>query len=468
MNSKRLQFGSENKWPKRVTVMGAARSGIAAARFFLAKGIPVFISDTCSNEKLESIISKNGIEMVDREAGEHTGRVLDTELVILSPGIESDLPILDEARSKGIPLWSEMELGFQASAAPFFAVTGSTGKSTTVSMAGAALAAAGIEHAVAGNIGVPVVSAAPEVSAEGVVIAEVSSFQLETIEQFTPRAAVVLNLMKNHLDRYRSEQDYYNAKKNIARNMTRNQVLVLNAKDPMLRSWGNEMEAQTNVIYFGDDVPAKDALWFSGYDLHCRQGNIVTIIGNFKDMILPGVHNLENAAVAAFLAKLAGATETALVKGICEFKGLPHRLEYVETVNGVKYYNDSKSTTAESIACAVEAFPNGVHLIAGGRDKGCDFSLVTESLKKNAKSITLIGEAAERIKEAWKTVAVSKIVGTLEEAVLSAQENAASGEAIVFSPGCSSFDMFKNYEDRGEQFRVLVKQYTGCGVSDNE
>lgn len=468
MSEKRLQLDSGSRWPERVTVMGAARSGIAAARYFITKGTPVFISDTCSGDKLENVLRNNNMEEMTWEAGGHTERVLDSDLIVLSPGIESDLPVLNEARSRNIPVWSEMELGFQASVAPFFAVTGSTGKSTTVSMVGAALEAAGIEHVVAGNIGTPVVNAAPQISENGFVIAEVSSFQLETIEWFSPRAAVVMNLMKNHLDRYRSEQDYYNAKKNIARNMGKDQMLILNANDQMLRDWGDEIAERTNVIYFGADVPEKDALWFEDSDLYCRQKSSVTKIGTFSDMHLPGKHNLENAAVASFLAKLAGASDADLVRGICQFKGLPHRLEYVTAINGVKCYNDSKSTTAESVACAVEAFPRGVHLIAGGKDKGCDYSVVTKNLEKNVKSVTLIGETAERIKEEWKTVIAAKIVRSLEEAIHSALENAVEGEAVVFSPGCSSFDMFRNYEDRGEQFRLIVKQINGYGASDNE
>jgi UDP-N-acetylmuramoylalanine--D-glutamate ligase len=464
--NKRLQLDTPVQWPRKVAVMGAARSGIAVVRYFNSKGIPVFLSDTCSQEALTGIAEKNRLDISGFEATAHTDKILDADLIVLSPGIESDLPVLKEARRRNIPVWSEMELGFQASRAPFYAVTGSTGKSTTVSMAGAALASAKIEHTVAGNIGVPVITAAPGISETGAVIAEVSSFQLETIECFSPRIAVVMNLMKNHLDRYRDEDDYYNAKKNIARNLDKEQFLVLNAHDAHLRRWGEEMAEKTRVVYFGENVSGADALWYEGKTLFERIEEHTELIGDFSSMRLPGTHNLENAAVAAFMARQAGASVSDLVKGITTFKGLPHRLEFVMEKDGVTFFNDSKSTTAESVACAVDAFKGGVHLIAGGKDKGCDFSVVTSLLKRKTKSITLIGEAAERISDEWKNTAPLQIANSLEEAVQTAASKAVHDNVVVFSPGCSSFDMFKNYEDRGEQFRTLVYKLTGDGDHD--
>lgn len=458
--NKRLQLDAMVRWPLKVTVMGAARSGIAVIRFLNGKGIPVFLSDTCSEDVLVDILEKNRLDILGFEAAGHTGKILDADLIVLSPGIESDLPVLQEARNRNIPVWSEMEVGFQASRAPFYAVTGSTGKSTTVSMAGAALTSAKIEHTVAGNIGVPVIAVAPDISCNGVVVAEVSSFQLETIEHFSPQIAVIMNLMKNHLDRYKGEDDYYNAKKNIARNLGKEQFLVLNAHTAQLRHWGEEMTEKTQVVYFGENVPGANALWYEGTTLFVRLGEHIERIGDFSSMRLPGTHNLENAAVAAFIAKQAGASVSDLVKGITDFKGLPHRLEFVAEKNGVTFFNDSKSTTAESVACAVDAFSGGVHLIAGGKDKGCDFSIVTALLEKKTKSVILIGEAAERISNEWKDAAPLRIAQSLEEAVQTAASNAAPDDVVVFSPGCSSFDMFKNYEDRGEQFRTMVYKLT--------
>lgn len=448
--------GMQPGFPRRVSIIGAARSGIAAAHFFAARGVSVFISDTCAKEQLVAILAEQKLSGCDFEAQQHTERLLDADLIILSPGVPSDLPIVRRAKEQGIAVWSEMELGYRVSRAPFLAVTGSTGKSTTVSMLGAALHQAGLEHVVAGNIGVPVIAMVPLVSSKGFVVAEVSSFQLEQIDCFRPKAAAVLNFMKNHLDRYDNENAYYNAKKEIARHFTKENYLVLNANDPLLRAWGESMAAQTNIIYFGADVAGYDAFWADTATIHYRFDRASGTIGNLSVMILPGRHNRDNASVAAALAKIAGADDRAIGEGICSFTGLPHRLEFVGELGGVRYYNDSKATTAESISCAIDAFTTGVHLIAGGKDKGCNFSAVRHAIKKQVKDICLIGEAADRMAQDWHGLVPIQRAATLQQAITAAAHHALPGEVVVFSPGCSSFDMFKNYEDRGNQFRSAV------------
>lgn len=454
--------GMQPGFPRRVSIIGAARSGIAAAHFFAQRGVSVFISDTCETEQLAALLAEQGLSGCHFEAQQHTERLLDADLIILSPGVPSDLPIVIRAEEQNIAVWSEMELGYRVSRAPFLAVTGSTGKSTTVSLLGAALHQAGMEHVVAGNIGVPVIDVVPTVSSKGFVVAEVSSFQLEQIDRFRPKAAAVLNLMKNHLDRYDDEHAYYNAKKEIARKLTKENHLILNANDPLLRVWGESMAAQTNIIYFGADVTGYDAFWADAETIHYRFNHTHGTIGNLSAMILPGRHNRDNASVAAALAKIAGADDRAIGEGICSFVGLPHRLEFVGELSGVRYYNDSKATTAESISCAIAAFATGVHLIAGGKDKGCNFTAVRGAIKKQVKDICLIGEAADRMEKEWYGLVPIHRVATLQQAIDTARHHAQPGEVVVFSPGCSSFDMFKNYEDRGDQFRhALVAAVAG-------
>jgi UDP-N-acetylmuramoylalanine--D-glutamate ligase len=451
------KFDCKTYFPDKVAIIGAAKSGIAATRYFIEHGVSVVISDLCSSEHLEKIIVRNNLSGCQYEGGGHTDSILDTDLIVISPGVPSDLPILLKARQRTIPVWSEMELGFRASRAPFLAVTGSSGKSTTVSLTGAALAAAGIEHVVAGNIGIPVISAVPAISKNGFIVAEVSSFQLETIDRFQPYAAVVLNLLKNHLDRYPSEKEYFKAKKEIARNLTPDNYLLLNANDPLLASWGKEMADKTRVLYFGANVAGSDSFWCEGTVLRFRHNGKEITVGDCKEMMIHGRHNYENASVAAALAVIAGADNEAIYRGLCEFKGLPHRLEFVATINGVSWFNDSKSTTAESVDCAIKAFSGRVHLIAGGKDKGCDFSVVDASIKNNVKDIVLIGEAAERMKKQWDGMVPITIAPTLKDAVSIVYGKTTADESVVFSPGCSSFDMFKNYEDRGDRFRDIVQ-----------
>lgn len=443
-----------------VSILGAARSGLAAASFFSKMNIDTLISDTCNEEKLEKILSENNLKKVTYEAGRHTEKILESDLIIISPGIPSDLQIIKKARSLGIPVWSEIELGYRVSSAKFLAVTGSTGKSTTVSLLGEILKRSGKEYATAGNIGIPVISKVPSMSENGYVAAEISSFQLENIDEFRPLGAAVLNLMKNHLDRYDSEEEYYNAKKGIARNFDKENCLILNALDNRLMDWAQAMKGRTGIILFGKDLPGFDCFWCEDNLIRYRLGNTERTIIDTDDMILKGEHNCLNACAASALAKIAGIDDSCIRSGLSSFTGLSHRLELAGRFNGIEFYNDSKSTTAESVCVAVSAFRN-VHLIAGGRDKGCDFSVVNDAIRKHVKSICLIGEAAGRMYKVWNGIAPVYCETTLESAVAQALSRSESGDTIVFSPGCSSFDMFKNYEERGNRFKEIVNDMTG-------
>lgn len=459
-----MKFDMINKFPTRVSVIGAARSGLAAASFFNERGTEVFISDSCAEQKLISTLVSKGLGELEHESSAHTERVLDCDIIVLSPGVPSDLPILKRAKEVGIPVWSEMELGFRAAKAVFLAITGSTGKSTTVSLLGEILKSAGKESVVAGNIGIPVISIVPQLSEKGFVAAEVSSFQLENIDQFKPKAAAVLNFMKNHLDRYLSEDDYYNAKKEIARNFNKENYLVLNANDSRLFEWAKEMEKKTNVIFFGADVTGYDSFWCEQDTLSYRFAKQSGDVLKFSEMQIKGRHNQDNACVAAALAKVVSIDDRFIKSGICSFSGLPHRLEFVDSINEVGWYNDSKSTTAESVAVAVSAFEHGVHLIAGGKDKGCDFAVVNDAIKAHVKGIILIGEAASRMEKQWNGLAPIYQCKTLKDAIDTANEKAKPGDNVVFSPGCSSFDMFTSYEERGAIFRQLVKELGNEGA----
>jgi UDP-N-acetylmuramoylalanine--D-glutamate ligase len=447
-----------NEAPGRVAVIGAAKSGIAAVKYFRSRGSNVFISDTCSRERLDEILRENGLmDGIDSEAGQHSEKILECELIILSPGVRSDLDILRKASSQNISVWSEMELGFRVSKAPFFALTGSSGKSTTVSLLASVMNEAGFETALVGNIGTPVISVTPNLPNSAVVVAEVSSFQLETIERFRPKVAAVINLMKNHLDRYNDEDEYYNAKKRIAENLTSEEFLVLNSDDPRLLSWVKDFSTQTRIILFGSYSSNGDCVYLAGNSIRYRFSESSGIIlEDVTQMKLSGRHNYINACAAAAMALAAGVDPEHIGKGQCVFAGLPHRLEYVADINGVSFYNDSKSTTAESIECAVSAFNSKVHLIAGGKDKGCDFTVIKDAIRNNVKSVVLIGEAKEKMSIQWKDTAPILKSTTLEDAVNTAFENAEAGEKIIFSPGCSSFDMFRNFEHRGDSFKETV------------
>jgi UDP-N-acetylmuramoylalanine--D-glutamate ligase len=448
-----------NETPKRVAVIGAAKSGLAAAAYWRSRGSEVFVSDTCSRERLNQALRENDLNDIESEAGGHSGKILECGLIILSPGVRSDLDILKEASAKNIPVWSEMELGFRVSKAPFLAVTGSSGKSTTVSLLASAMRSAGFDTALVGNIGTPVISVTPNLSKNAVVVAEVSSFQLETIDKFKPKAAAVLNLMKNHLDRYANEDEYYNAKKRIADNLMRDEYLVLNNDDPRLMEWAKEFSSKTKIITFGS-YNINGGVWLDGNRIMYEfKGVSGTILDDVAKMKISGRHNHINACAAAALALCGGAAPERIGAGLCAFGGLPHRLEYITEINGVAFYNDSKSTTAESIECAVNAFDSKVCLIAGGKDKGCDFSVINDAVRRNVKSVVLIGEAKDRMAAQWDGIVPIRKSAALEDAVDAAFKDAESGEKIIFSPGCSSFDMFRNFEHRGDVFREIVNGF---------
>jgi UDP-N-acetylmuramoylalanine--D-glutamate ligase len=442
--------------PARATVMGAGRSGLAAARLLLDKGVDVFLSDTCTRERIEFALATNNLAALPHEANGHTRRVLDAEIIVLSPGISLQTPILVEATRRGIPIWSEMELAFRQSIAPYWAVTGSTGKSTTVSLLGSVLQAAGIEHVVAGNIGLPLSTVAPKIGKDGVVVAEVSSFQLETIDLFQPRIGAILNLMKNHLDRYPDAESYYEAKKRIVGRMLMDDTLVLNGTDEELLEWSSVPEARTRVIYFGAELAGKECVWLDGTRLRSRVDGAERSILDVREMKLKGLHNHQNAAAVAAMALRGGVQPDAIAEGLVQFAGLHHRLEFVREIDGVTFYNDSKATTAEAVQCAITAFDNNVHLIAGGKDKGCDFSIVGDAVKQHVKTVHLIGEASERIARTWKGLSAIRMESDLEQAVVNARKAAVEGDVVVLSPGCSSFDMFAGFEKRGEMFREIV------------
>jgi UDP-N-acetylmuramoylalanine--D-glutamate ligase len=448
--------GNGGDIPSRISVLGAARSGVAAAKALSQRGTRVFLSETKPERDLDFLLASNGIAHIAHEAGGHTDAVLRAEAIILSPGIPADIPILKEARNRAIPVWSEIELGCRLAQAPIIAVTGSTGKSTTISLVGAILRAAGKESAVAGNIGLPLTSVAASIPADGFLAVEVSSFQLETIDRFHPRSAAVLNLMKNHLDRYPDEEAYYRAKKAIARNMNRDDCLTLNAADPRLAAWALEMQDKTNIVFFGEERGDVNCFWVAGESLFARLDNTIVKLLDVKNMKLAGAHNYANAAAAAALAWGAGIDLAPIRAGLVEFAGLPHRLEYVAAKSGVLFYNDSKATTAEAVIAAMRAFGRNVILIAGGRDKGCDFAAARLAVQEHAKSVLLIGEAADRIEKEWRGLTTITRHSTLEEAVESAYERAAENDVVVLSPGCSSFDMFAGYEQRGDAFKAAV------------
>ena len=436
---------------KRVTVVGLARSGIAAARALRDLGAVVTVTDKKPVEQLTEQLKALGSGFVKVAAGGHPERVfIETDLIVLSPGVPKIPPIL-EARRHGVKVISELELAWLLSDSPFIGITGTNGKSTVTTLVGLMLKKSRKKVLVAGNIGNALTEEPRLLRGQDWIVAEISSFQLEDSETFRPAVAAILNITQDHLDRYHDITDYGEVKANIFRNQIGQDVLVLNDDDPLVRPMA--ARAASRVIPFSrlrdldHGACVKDGYIVFKKERICR----------VDDMKIQGVHNLENALAAAALSLSAGADRRAVETVLKEFPGLEHRLEFVREKKGVTYINDSKGTNVGAVVKSVEGFTKPVILIAGGLDKGSDFSPLYDLFRRKVKLLVLIGKAADKMAKALGTSTETVFARTLEDAVRLAAAKAVSGDAVLLSPACASFDMFKDFEDRGRQFKKAVK-----------
>ena len=435
---------------KRVTVVGLARSGVAAARALCDLGAIVTVTDKKPKEQLASRIQALGNSTITVVAGDHPDRIfIEADLIVLSPGVPK-LPQILAAKRHGVKVISELELGWLLSNSPFIGITGTNGKSTVTTLVGLMLKKAGKKTLVAGNIGNALTEAPELLQGQDWIVTEMSSFQLEDIEQFRPHIATILNVTQDHLDRYADINEYAGAKARIFENQIEKDVLVLNFDDPRVKLMAKQTVSQvvpfSRVEYFENGVGVKDGFVLFKGERICRP----------EEIKIKGVHNLENAMAAAALAITAGADKESVAAVLREFPGLPHRLEFVREQNGVAYINDSKGTNVGAAMKSVEGFTQRVILIAGGLDKGSDFSPLYELFRQRVKTLILIGKAADKMAKALAGSTETLFAKTLQDAVKLASEKAVSGDIVLLSPACASFDMFKDFEDRGRQFKKAV------------
>ncbi len=436
---------------KRATVVGLARSGIAAARALRDLGAVVTVTDKKPVEQLTEQLKALGSGFVKVAAGGHPERIfIEADLIVLSPGVPK-IPAILEARRHGVKVISELELAWLLSDSPFIGITGTNGKSTVTTLVGLMLKKSRKKVLVAGNIGNALTEEPRLLRGQDWIVAEISSFQLEDSETFKPTVAALLNITQDHLDRYHDIAEYGEVKANIFKNQTEQDFLVLNDDDPLVRPMAERAGSQ--VIPFSrlrnldDGACVKDGYIVFKKERICRVG----------DMKIQGVHNVENALAAASLSLAAGADRRAVETVLKEFPGLEHRLEFVREKNGVTYINDSKGTNVGAVVKSVEGFTRPVILIAGGLDKGSDFSPLYDLFRQKVKLLVLIGKAADKMAKALGTATETVFAKTLEDAVRLAAEKAVSGDVVLLSPACASFDMFKDFEDRGRQFKKAVK-----------
>jgi UDP-N-acetylmuramoylalanine--D-glutamate ligase len=443
---------------KKVLVVGLGKSGLAAALFLRRRGAHVTVSDVRSAEALAKEIPALMEAGIMVETGGHgllTFRRQD--LIVVSPGVPLDTPELVQVKHFGLPVIGELELAARFLKGHTLAVTGSNGKTTTTTLLGEILNAGGLPTLVGGNIGVPVVALIDDSSDESWSVLEVSSFQLETTEEFHPNIAVILNITPDHLDRHGSFENYIRAKERIFAAQTAEDCLVLNADNTPCEEAATRAAAR--VYWFSIEHPVPQGAWLEQGSVAYRPAPdaATEYVIPSRGIPLKGAHNVENVLAAVVAARLAGVPAEAIRRAIENFRAVEHRLEYVATRNGVEYYNDSKATNVDATAKAVASFSSGIHLILGGKDKGSPYTVLADLLRERVTAVYTIGVAAPKIEKDLRGVVSILSCETLDKAVSAAASAARAGEVVVLAPACSSYDQFENYEQRGSVFKELVK-----------
>ena len=433
-------------------VLGLARTGRECAKFLVNQGASVLVSDLHPEPELkQEIEALNGLSIEYYLGGEERKWLQGVDLLIPSPGVAASNLLLQEAQARDIPILSEIEIAYRFLHAPLVAITGTNGKSTTTTLVGEIFKANGTKVFVGGNIGAPLIGFVSDRWEWGV--AEISSFQLEWVEAFRPKIAVLLNLTEDHLDRYADFAAYCRAKERIFAAQKNDDVAVLNRDDPLV--WEMRRRIAARVVSFGFSE-AREGVFATADEIIWRDASKEEKFP-LRRVKIQGVHNVENMMAAIAVAKTAGIPREAIQKTLEEFSGLEHRLEFVREINGVRYYNDSKGTNVGAVAKSLASFSAPVILLAGGVDKGGDYAPLGDEIKRKVHRLVLFGAAKNRIAKALGGLTETVSVDSLDAAVRDAAERARPGDVVLLSPACSSFDMFKNYAERGKAFKNLVR-----------
>ena len=439
---------------KRVLVVGLARTGIVTALFSAGYGATVTATDERPESELAETAAKLRAAGVKLELGGHAPEsFLQQDLIVLSPGVPANLPALVLARARNIPVWSEIELAWRFLRGKLVAITGSNGKTTTTSLVAHILKTANIPVMVGGNIGTPLLALVENSTDSTVTVAEISSFQLETIESFRPEIGVLLNLTPDHLDRHASFEEYASAKMRMFENQLDRDSAVLNADDPEIT---RRMPSKPHIFWFSRQKRVATGAFLRDDQIFFRHEGSEVALARREEIPLRGEHNIENVLAACSAAYLAGAEPAAIALGVKTFKGVEHRLEFVAEISGVRFYNDSKATNVDAALKAIEAFDGPLVVILGGKDKGSPYTPLREPLRERARLAILIGAAAEKIAQDLGDAVQSVHAQTLERALQAAVQHAQPGDTVLLAPACASFDQFENYEHRGRVFKELV------------
>lgn len=447
---------------KRVVVLGAARSGIAAARALLNRGAAVVLTDIASLEAMDagsrSQLAQLNVKVV---AGCHPPCLLEkTDLIIKNPGIPPDIEFLRLAEAKGIRWISEVELAYLLTDAEIVAITGTNGKTTTTALAGEIFARGARPVAVGGNIGIPLSGISEGKSKHWILVAEVSSFQLEDCYSFHPRVAVYTNITPDHLDRHKTLENYVAAKGRLQQNQTEADWVVLNLDDP-----GLELMKPGRAMVVGYSLSPRDGAkcFIRGGNFCWREAGREEVVAPLTALAIPGVHNRQNALAAIAAARTMGLSNNEIAAGLARFRGVEHRLEYAGEVRGVRFYNDSKATNPQSTVIALRSFPHRVLLLAGGYDKGADFSELAPVIRDKVAHVYCFGETGPKLTRALSGIGFTRFTAAsdLDRAFALAWRAAAERDVILLSPACASWDAYRDFEERGRHFKGLVKSLGG-------
>lgn len=457
---------------KRVLVVGLARSGVSMVRFLTESGSQVTVSDHKSKAELSPSLEQIADLEIQYDLGGHTPKVfLQQDLIILSPGVPPNLKIFDYARSHGVQVTGEFEFATWFIKEPIIAVTGTNGKSSTCKLTELFLKESSVKVWLGGNFGEPLVEYVREVaknpdSRAAVVVAEVSSFQLEHCDRFTPQNVVFTNLAENHQDRYRSMDDYINAKRRIFQNTNQATTSILNADDNEVLKLARDPAVQRGrILYFSRKPQLEPQIIRTIGGAVCIKDEIRVRTGpeieyyTVKNMKMRGQHSIDNIMAAALASREHGANHDSIQNVIDTFPGMPHRLEYVRRVGGVEFYNDSKATNVHACLRALDAFDENIILIMGGKDTNLNYEALREPVRRKVKNLILVGEAKERINRDIGDYSETFLIGTFEEAVLIAYQKSRINDIVLLSPGASSYDMFDSFEERGNYYKEIVKRF---------
>lgn len=447
-----------DKNQNKVLVFGSGISGIGACRLLESRGEEVILYD--GNKSLDPVKMRSQLGNESRAEiilGDLKETVMDgLKLVVISPGVPTDLPVVSRIREKGIPVWGEIELAYTYGKGDVLAITGTNGKTTTTALLGEIMKAYNEKTFVVGNIGNPYTTVVNELTDDSIVVAEMSSFQLESILTFRPKVSAMLNITPDHLNRHHTMEAYIEAKKAIAKNQTEQDYCVLNYEDEATREFGKNVAAQ--VLYFSSQRKLETGVYLEDGCIICRIDGKEERICDVSELQILGTHNHENAMAAVGMARAYGVPADVIRGALLAFGGVEHRIEYVCTKNDVSYYNDSKGTNPDAAIKGIQAMKNPTVLIGGGYDKASEYEEWIQAFDGKVTHLVLLGETKDKIAEAAGKCGFQKIVlvNTLEEAVSTAASLANPGESVLLSPACASWDMFKSYEERGDKFKELV------------